>query len=121
MRGLALGFLLAISLVACQEKLTSPGGCPELCPSDNLVIEDVVLEALLDSTFTGFLGAGGFRRRQDAETGDRPEPRLAHGPRRRALMNGDVELFERTARRLTKQRRVCGARVDHQGLVIRAA
>ncbi len=58
MRGPALGFLLAISLGACQEKLTAPGGCPELCPSDNLVIEDVVLEALLDSTYTGFLSAG---------------------------------------------------------------
>ena len=53
------GVLLLVSAIAgCQEKLTSPGGCPELCPSDNLVIEDVVLEAQLDSTFTGFLGAG---------------------------------------------------------------
>ncbi|HEU4828585.1 MAG TPA: hypothetical protein VFT04_05270 [Gemmatimonadales bacterium] len=50
--------LLSAALAACQEKLTSPGGCPELCPSDNLVIEDVVLEARLDSTYTGFLGAG---------------------------------------------------------------
>ena len=52
------GVLLLAALAGCQEKLTSPGGCPELCPSDNLVIEDVVLEAQLDSTFTGFLGAG---------------------------------------------------------------
>ena len=50
--------LVALALIACQEKLTSPGGCPELCPSDNLVIEDIVLDAQLDSTFTGFLGAG---------------------------------------------------------------
>jgi hypothetical protein len=49
---------LAVALVACQEKLTAPGGCPELCPSENLVIEDVVLNAQLDSTYTGFLGAG---------------------------------------------------------------
>ncbi len=58
MRRTAIGALLALGLAACQEKLTTPGGCPELCPSDNLVIEDVVLEAQLDSTYTGFLGAG---------------------------------------------------------------
>ena len=54
----ALVLLAAAALAGCQEKLTAPGDCPALCPSDNLVIEDVVLEAQLDSTYTGFLGAG---------------------------------------------------------------
>ncbi|HEX6644408.1 MAG TPA: hypothetical protein VF037_07015, partial [Gemmatimonadales bacterium] len=58
MRRGALALLAAIATAACQEKLTAPGGCPELCPSDNLVIEDVVLEAQLDTTYTGFLAAG---------------------------------------------------------------
>jgi hypothetical protein len=50
--------VVAVALAGCQEKLTAPGDCPALCPSDNLVIEDVVVEAQLDSTYTGFLGAG---------------------------------------------------------------
>ena len=58
MRRSGLTLLGVLVVAACQEKLTSPGGCPALCPSDNLVIEDVVLEAQLDSTYTGFLGAG---------------------------------------------------------------
>jgi hypothetical protein len=58
MRRGALALLAVLGVAGCQEKLTAPGGCPTLCPSDNLVIEDVVLEAQLDSTYTGFLGAG---------------------------------------------------------------
>lgn len=50
--------LLVPGLVACSERLTAPGDCPALCPSDDLVIEDVVLEAQLDSTFVGFVKAG---------------------------------------------------------------
>lgn len=50
---------MAVMLTACQEKLTAPGDCPGLCPSDNLVVEDVILPAAtgLDSTFTGFVDA----------------------------------------------------------------
>lgn len=58
MRRSTFALIAVLGIGGCQEKLTAPGGCPELCPSDNLVIEDVVLEAQLDSTYTGFLGAG---------------------------------------------------------------
>lgn len=49
---------LAAGLAACQEDLTAPGDCPGLCPSDNLVVVDTVLEAVLDTTYTGFVQAG---------------------------------------------------------------
>lgn len=54
-----LAILLALSgAMACQEDLTSPGECPGLCPSDNLIVADTVLEAVLDSTYTGFVQNG---------------------------------------------------------------
>lgn len=49
---------LAIGIASCQEDLTAPGDCPGICPSDNLVVADTVLDAVLDSTYTGFVGAG---------------------------------------------------------------
>jgi hypothetical protein len=59
-RGAAV--LIAVSLAACGEKLTAPGDCPGLCPSDNLVVVDTVIEARLDSTYTGFVEAGEGQR-----------------------------------------------------------
>ena len=56
------GVLIAVSLAACGEKLTAPGDCPGLCPSDNLVVVDTVIEARLDSTYTGFVEAGEGQR-----------------------------------------------------------
>jgi hypothetical protein len=49
---------LAAGLAACQEDLTAPGDCPGLCPSDNLVVVDTVLDAVLDTTYTGFVQTG---------------------------------------------------------------
>jgi hypothetical protein len=49
---------LALGIASCQEDLTAPGDCPGLCPSDNLVVADTVLEAVLDSTYTGFVQTG---------------------------------------------------------------
>ncbi len=60
MRRLALTPVLVLVLVlaACQERLTQPGECPELCPGGGppAVIEEV-LDAIpgLDSTFSGFV------------------------------------------------------------------
>lgn len=50
--------ILVFALAACQEKLSSPVECPELCPGTSLVIRDTVLDVLpgTDSTFTGFVG-----------------------------------------------------------------
>ena len=49
---------LALGVASCQEDLTAPGDCPGICPSDNLVVADTVLQAVLDSTNTGFVQAG---------------------------------------------------------------
>lgn len=62
MTGRIAGTLVALSLAACGEKLTAPGDCPGLCPSDNLVVVDTVIEARLDSTYTGFVEAGEGQR-----------------------------------------------------------
>lgn len=50
---------LAGALTACQEKLTTPVDCPELCPGNSLIVRDTVIEPIfdLDSTFTGYLRA----------------------------------------------------------------
>ena len=53
-------FLLGLGLVAgCQEELSAPADCPELCPGTSLVILETLLYALpgLDSTYTGYIGA----------------------------------------------------------------
>lgn len=46
-------------LVACQERLSSPAECPQLCPGTSLVVFDTVITATagLDSSFTGYVGA----------------------------------------------------------------
>ena len=52
---LAAGALFAV--VACSEKLTTPGDCPGNCPADHLIVRDTVIAAELDSTYTGFVSA----------------------------------------------------------------
>jgi hypothetical protein len=56
--------LLAATLLlgACTEKLTAPGECPGLCPSDNLEVRDTVITATRDSGYVGFVPAGGGSR-----------------------------------------------------------
>jgi hypothetical protein len=51
----ALVVLLALGS-ACQERLTSPGDCPQLCPGGEVRTLDVVLAPRtgLDSTYTGY-------------------------------------------------------------------
>ncbi len=52
--------LLALGVLAgCQEQLTAPAECPELCPGTSLIIRDTVLHAApgTDSSFTGYIGA----------------------------------------------------------------
>jgi hypothetical protein len=52
----------ALLLGACTEKLTAPGECPGLCPSDNLEVRDTVITATRDSGYAGFVPAGGGPR-----------------------------------------------------------
>jgi hypothetical protein len=46
-------------LAACQEELSAPAECPELCPGTSLVVLDTVLHAIQgqDSSYTGYIGA----------------------------------------------------------------
>ncbi|HEU5170287.1 MAG TPA: hypothetical protein VFU46_07105, partial [Gemmatimonadales bacterium] len=55
-----LTLALAVALGACQEQLTQPGQCPELCPGG---IPDVIEEVIdaapgLDSAFVGYAQRG---------------------------------------------------------------
>ena len=49
--------VLAAAIAGCQERLTSPAECPELCPGGNSQVFDTVVvpEALRDSSFTGYV------------------------------------------------------------------
>ena len=57
--GVLLGALLLAAALACQEKLTTPVDCPELCPGQSLIIRDTVLLPLagLDSSYAGYVSA----------------------------------------------------------------
>jgi hypothetical protein len=50
---------LAGALAGCQEELTAPVDCPELCPGNSLIVRDTSIEAVFDrdSTFTGYVRA----------------------------------------------------------------
>lgn len=54
--------LLAASmlLVGCEEELTVPGQCPELCPGGQPVVRDTIVLAIeeSDSSFFGYTGRG---------------------------------------------------------------
>lgn len=56
--GMLAGALVVLAAVAsaCQERLTSPGECPQLCPGGEVRTFDVVLAPRtgLDSTYTGY-------------------------------------------------------------------
>ena len=51
---------LAVGIVACQERLTSPGQCPELCPGGAPTVYDTVLSAVPggDESVQGYVGRG---------------------------------------------------------------
>jgi hypothetical protein len=53
--------LAALATLACQEQLTQPGQCPELCPGGTPNAVEEVLQALpnADSTFTGYVPKAG--------------------------------------------------------------
>ncbi len=52
---------LALAMPACQERLTAPGECPELCPGGNARVFDTVLTPVVgrDSSATGYVARGG--------------------------------------------------------------
>ncbi len=57
--GLIAGIALTVLLASCSESLESSAGCPILCPSQNLEIKEVVLEAIeFDATVAGFPNLG---------------------------------------------------------------
>jgi hypothetical protein len=65
MKRAALGWLatflgLAIAMTGCQERLTAPAECPELCPGGNAQVFDTVLNPLngLDSSAIGYVARG---------------------------------------------------------------
>jgi hypothetical protein len=49
--------ILAAAITACQERLTAPGECPELCPGGQSRVFDTVIAPLanLDSSFVGYI------------------------------------------------------------------
>lgn len=49
--------LFAAGIVACQESLTTPGGCPDSCPGGTPDVRDTVFDAvpLRDSAFRGYV------------------------------------------------------------------
>lgn len=57
MRHVLAGVLL-VGALGCEETLTLPGGCPELCPGGRPQLRDTVIVAATgsDSTFTGYAG-----------------------------------------------------------------
>lgn len=62
MMRLLCGLVAVLMLNACTEKLTAPGECPGLCPSDNLEVRDTVITATRDSGYAGFVPPGGGPR-----------------------------------------------------------
>ncbi len=55
-----LAALGLVAVAACQEKLTTPSKCPELCPIGAPSIGDTTFDAIVggDSSFVGFVGHG---------------------------------------------------------------
>ena len=58
--GMALLSLVVGTLVACREDLDGTAGCPALCPEQNIVSNDTLLETFVavDSTITGYPSLG---------------------------------------------------------------
>ncbi|MBA3259881.1 MAG: hypothetical protein H0T68_10525 [Gemmatimonadales bacterium] len=58
--GLVGFLLLAAVMLGCQEDLTAPADCPELCPSGNAEVFDVILNPLpgSDSSYFPYVGPG---------------------------------------------------------------
>lgn len=58
--GAACVVALAAGLIGCQERLTSPGQCPELCPGGTPTVFDTVLAARLsgDESVEGYVARG---------------------------------------------------------------
>ena len=57
MRWVAAFGILAAAITGCQERLTAPGECPELCPGGESPVFDLVLNPLpsSDTSYTGYV------------------------------------------------------------------
>lgn len=91
----------ALAVSACQEKLTTPADCPQLCPSGQQAVLDTVIEARpnADSTFVGYLdrGQGAGLLVASGLSGSVPEARSIL----RFLPRDTVVVVTDTARRVT--------------------
>jgi hypothetical protein len=60
---LAAFVLLAAAITGCQERLTAPGECPDLCPGDQSRVFDTVITPIpnSDSSYTGYIARGSAR------------------------------------------------------------
>ena len=49
--------ILAAAITGCQERLTAPGECPELCPGGESRVFDTVITPLanLDTSYVGYV------------------------------------------------------------------
>jgi hypothetical protein len=86
-RNAILAVLTGLFLMACQEKLTSPGDCPALCPGGEPQVFDEVISPIIgsDSSFRGYVqpnvsaallvsnGLQGFEKRAILRFPDRPD------------------------------------------------
>jgi hypothetical protein len=54
------GALAALAIMACTEKLATPGDCPDLCPNAELTVFDTTIVAVTggDSSYTGYVAPG---------------------------------------------------------------
>jgi hypothetical protein len=58
--GFAGFVILVLALLGCQERLTAPAQCPELCPGGSQTVFDTVLDPLpgVDSSISGYIARG---------------------------------------------------------------
>ncbi len=74
----ALSAGIAVGVLACEVSITTPGSCPEFCPSAVIELIDTVLVGVLedDTSFTGYADALGASAMQVAGGGAGVESRV---------------------------------------------
>ena len=72
-----IGFLAAVSVVACTEKLESGAACPVLCPQQSVELKDTIIDAVaIDSTQPGYPPIGQETELLLAARGDTLDTRI---------------------------------------------
>jgi hypothetical protein len=115
MRPAALTIIAAVLLAGCQERLTSPGDCPALCPGGRPQVFDEVLSPIIgsDSSFRGYVqpdsaaallvsnGLQGFEQRAIMRFPTRPDSVTVAGTPRAYTIDSVVFGFSIVARDTT--------------------